>query len=270
MKLSFAISLQETNFNYIVNNENWQKKIKLLADLGYNGVELGIRDPERLDTEALRGVLDNNELELSAIGTGQAYIDEGLSLSSLNSNIRMDAIKRIERHIDLANLFNTQVIIGLIRGTKDMQKSLDRQSSNNLLDSMKHICDYAVLKNIILTVEPLNRYETSFVNNVEEAIDFINKIKCDNLKILLDTFHMNIEEKDLVEPIQKGIRYLSHFHLADNNRRCPGDGHLDFNHIIAHLKQLGYKGYLSGEMLPVPSAEHCIKKFFKVINPYIG
>ena len=122
MKLSFAISLQETNFNYIVNNENWQKKLKLLADLGYHGVELGIRNPEKLNIKALKSVLNRHKLELSAIGTGQAYIDEELSLSSLKDNVRIEAVKRIKKHIDLASLFKTQVIIGLVRGKRKIDK----------------------------------------------------------------------------------------------------------------------------------------------------
>lgn len=270
MKLSFAISVQKTDFNYISSNERWQEKLKLLADLGYHGVELGIRNPEGLNPDVLKGELDRHKLELSAIGTGQAYIDDGLSLSSLNSDIRRCAIERIKRHIDLASLFNTQVIIGLVRGKKKEQEVTIDPYAKNLFNSTLKICDYAVSKNVILTIEPLNRYETNFLNNVDEAISFIKKTKCKNLKLLLDSFHMNIEEENLVKPIQKGIKYLSHFHLADNNRRCPGDGFLDFHQIITHLKRWGYKGYLSGEMLPVPTAEHCIRKFFKVINPYIG
>ena len=269
MKLSFAISLQETNFNYIVNNDRWQEKLKLLSDLGYHGVELGIRNPEKLNIKALKSVLNRHKLELSAIGTGQAYIDEGLSLSSLKDKVRTEAIKRIKKQIDLANLFKTQVIIGLIRGKIEGKKGSNDQYDKNLLNSTLKICDYALSKNVILAIEPLNRYETDFLNNVEETISFIKKTECKNLKILLDTFHMNIEEKNLVNPIQKAFKYLSHIHLADNNRKCPGEGYIDFNQIITNLKRLGYKGYLSGEMLPKPSAEYCIKKFIKVIKPYI-
>lgn len=270
MKLSFAISLQKTGFNYIVSSNNWKKKLKLLADLGYQGVELGIRDPEKLNINVLRRALDGYKLQLSAIGTGQAYVDDGLSLSSLKDNIRIKAIERIERNIDLAGLFDSKVIIGLVRGGKEQQEASPALYNKNLLESTKRICDYAVSKNVVLALEPLNRYETGFLNNVEQTLAFIRKIKCRNLTLLLDTFHMNIEENNLLEPIQKGIKYLSHLHLADNNRKCPGKGCIDFGKIITHLKRLGYKGYLSGEMLPVPTAEYCIKNFFKVIKPYVG
>lgn len=269
MKLSFAISLQQTNFNYIVNSDGWRGKLKLLADLGYQGVELGIRDPKKVDISLLARVLDKYKLELSAIGTGQAFIDDGLALSSLKDNIRIEAIKRIKSHIDLASLFNSQIIIGLIRGKTEQSEKSFGLSYKNLLHSMKYVCEYAISKKVILTIEPLNRYETSFLNNVEQALTFIKKFKCENLKLLLDTFHMNIEEDNLVEPIQRAIKYLSYFHLADNNRKCPGQGSINFKKIITQLDRLGYRGYLSGEILPLPNAQDCIKTFFKVIMPYI-
>jgi sugar phosphate isomerase/epimerase len=270
MKLSFAVSLQKTNFSYIVDNYEWQKKIRLLSDLGYQGVEFSIKDPKVLNVNALKRILHRYKLELSAIGTGAVFIDEGLSLSSLEEDIRVKAIKRIKGHIDLASLFGTQVIIGLVRGKNEKQKTFVYQSKKKLLDSTKNICDYAVSKKVILLVEPLNRYETSFLHNVEQTLAFIKEFKCKNLRLLLDIFHMNIEENNLIEPIQKGIKYLSHFHFADNNRRCPGDGYINFAQIVAYLKKMGYRGYLSGEMLPIPNAERCIRKFFRTIKPYIG
>jgi sugar phosphate isomerase/epimerase len=270
MKLSFAISIQETDFGYITKNMKWQVSMKLLADLGYDGVELGIRNPETVDKVLLEKVLNKYRLQLSAIGTGQAYIDDGLSLSTLNTNLREKAIKKIKNHIDLANVFGTQVIIGLIRGRKDHQANLSQRYKNRLLNSIRRICDYAASKDVTITIEPLNRYETNFLNNINETLIFVRQIKYKKLKVLLDTFHMNIEERNLIDPIRKAREYLSHVHLADNNRRCPGEGSINFKQILEYLKEIGYKGYVSGEMLPLPSAEYCIKNFFRTIKPYIG
>jgi sugar phosphate isomerase/epimerase len=268
MKLSFALSLQRTSFDYIINNDGWRKKLRLLKQTGYQGVELGIRNPQILNPYALEKVLNRYKLQLSAIGTGQAYIDDGLSLSSLKSDIRNQAINRIKKHIDLAAIFGAQVIIGLVRGRLE-QKDTKARQIKHLIEGSRRICDYACPKSVIVTVEPLNRYETSFLNNTKETLSFIKKIKSNNLKILLDTFHMNIEEDNLKEPLQKGIRYLSHIHLADNNRKCPGEGAINFNYVMNQLKQLGYQGYLSGEMLTQPTAEHCIRKFYRMFKPYI-
>jgi len=265
MKLSFAISLQQTSFNYIAKNTSWQKKIKLLAELGYQAVELGIRDPKKVDIKALARSLERNKLKLSAVGTGQAYLDDKLSLSSLVKSTREKAMRRVKQHIDLCSEFDAQVIIGLIRG-----QGSGKQYDKNLLQSVKHICDYAVSKDVIVTIEPLNRYETTFLNTLEDTLDFIKKVKCKNLKVLLDTFHMNIEEDNLLDPIDEAGEWLSHIHLADNNRRCPGEGFINFKQFVGHLKRSGYTGYLSGEMLPVPSAENCIRRFYNLFQPYIG
>lgn len=259
MKLSFVVSLQKTKFESISAGP-WEEKIRLLSKLGYEGVELAIRDPKQIKIKRIEIALNKNNLELCAIGSGQAYVDDGLALSSLRDDIRSMAIDRLKEYIDLARIFNTRVIIGLIRGKKEIE-GYDSKFNDNLYDSFRYICDYASSKNVIIAVEPINRYETDFFNTVDETIRFIKKFKCKNLRILLDTFHMNIEEKNFITPIQKAKNYLSHFHIADSNRRYPGEGHIDFSMIIEELKKIGYGGYLSGEILPIPDFNTCAKKY---------
>lgn len=268
MKLSFVVSLQDTKFKSIAKGK-WEEKIALLADLGYDGVEFGIRDPKKVNIDDIEKTLTRYDLELSAIGSGQAYVDDGLSLSSINAEVRNKAIDRLRDHIELARIFNTQVIIGLIRGEKEGPNNNSSTFENNLYDSFKRVCHYASAKKVILTLEPLNRYETDLLNTVDETLIFIKKSKCRNLKILLDTFHMNIEEKDFIASIKKAKDYLSHVHLADSNRRYPGEGHINFEAMLRTLKQIGYVGYLSGEMLPLPSFEICANQYIQRIKPYL-
>lgn len=265
MKLSFVVP-SETSIDG-APKRSMEKRISLLSDLGYDGVELAVRKPQEVDAALLRKMLSRASLEVNAIGTGLAYLADGLSLSSPAKSIRQQAVSVIKKHIDLAEELDSCVIIGLVRGKLEKGEDESR-CRNNLRDSMRSLCDYASSKAITLLLEPINRYETSFLNTAEETLTFIGGMKCGILKIMLDMFHMNIEEKDMLGAITKTGAYLGHIHLADSNRRCPGEGHIAFKPIIAHLGRFGYDGYLSGELMP-PTDDRCVKRFFKIISPYI-
>ncbi|MDD5757286.1 MAG: sugar phosphate isomerase/epimerase, partial [bacterium] len=196
MRLSFAISLSPTKFSAI-SSDNWKKSLTLMKKLGFAGVELGIRDPLAVDSTDLQLTLRKNDLQLVAIGTGQAYVDEGLSLSDPNPGIRKKAVSRMKKQVDLAAQFKCYVIIGLIRGTLAGAAAERKRRINSLAGKMQELSAYAKRKKVKLLIEPLNRYETNIMNTAAETVAFIKRHKLDNCYLLLDTFHMNIEEKDL-------------------------------------------------------------------------
>ena len=242
----------------------------ILADLGYEGVEFGIRNPDKIDSRQIEQVLGRNSLRLSAIGTGQMFVDDGLSISSLSKDIRHRAISRIRKHIVLARLFESQVIIGLARGKKSaIRKNNDSRYMKYLKDGFREICDCAEKNKVAVTIEPINRYETSFLNCAEEVKSFERILNSPSLKIMLDTFHANIEEKNFLQAVKISGRFLSHVHLSDNNRLCPGRGHLDFKLIIGLLRKSGYVGYLSAEILPFPDFKACAKEYITNIRRYL-
>ena len=96
-------------------------------------------------------------------------------------------------------------------------------------------------------VEPINRYETDFVNRCEEGLELLDEVGGDGVKLLLDTFHMNIEERDLPDAIALAGDRLGYVHMVDSNRHAPGLGHVDFDGVLAALAQIDYRG------LPYPS-----------------
>jgi len=261
VKLSYAVSFQKTGFKFIAQGD-WVSKAKILASLGYDGIELSIRNPEEKNiARDIEKALHRYNLKLSAIGTGQMLIDDGLSLSSLKQDIRNRAIGRIKKHIDLAKRFDTQVIVGLARGGRINLSQPLAQYRKNLKDSFKKLLSYIDKQKVIITVEAVNRYETSFLSRIDEVLDFIAEFNCQFIRILADTFHMNIEESNLRDSIIKAKKYLSYVHLADSNRLCPGMGHIDFKEVIATLRKIGYKDYLSAEILHSTDFKTSAKKF---------
>ena len=104
-------------------------------------------------------------------------------------------------------------------------------------------------------MEPINRYETDLVNTVSAGMDLVEKVKMENVGLLLDTFHMNIEEPVIPAGFKAGRSRLFHVHIADSNRWHPGAGHTDFRAVVSVLDEIGYRGFLSAEILPLPDPD---------------
>jgi sugar phosphate isomerase/epimerase len=257
MKLSIVLSTQPASFSALAYKGELEKNITKIKSLGYDGVELAVRDPALLDLSSLKSILEKNNLPLPAIGTGQAFGEEGLSLTNSDSEIRKKAVDRIKSHIVLSENFKSFVIIGLIRGKTNSNVNKD-QAESLFVESLR-ICA-SENKKVKLAIEPINRYETDLINTVASGLNFLEKIGQDNVGLLLDTFHMNIEEPSITESIIAAKDHLFHFHIADSNRWHPGAGHIDFRKILDVLDRIDYKGFISAEILPLPDPDTAAEK----------
>jgi len=258
MKKSIVISISPTKFSALAFKEDFEKSIKKVSELGFDGAELAVRNPKDLKVENVIKIIKENDLEVPAIGTGQAYGEEGLSFSDPDEVIRKMAVERINDQIVFASNFNAQVIIGLIRG--NVEESVGRAEVEEwTIDCLRKCTEFAKEYNIRLTLEPVNRYESNFINTLNEGIEFIKRVGASNLGILADTFHMNIEEVSIYDSIIQAKDYITHVHFADSNRWAPGCGHLDFAKIIQTLKSIDYQGYISAEILPFPDPDSCAR-----------
>ncbi len=258
MKKSIVVSTPEAKFSALAYKEDFPDSIRKVAELGFDGVELAIRDPKKVGVDKIKELVRQYNLEVPAIGTGQVWGEERLSFSDPRSSVRKKAIARIKDHIAFAARFSAQVIIGLIRGR--IEDHVSREDAEKwTLDCVRECAGVAQGLKVGLTLEPLNRYETNFINTVAEGIEFIKKVDLPDMGMLIDTFHMNIEEVSMHESIIKAKDYITHVHLADSNRWAPGSGHLDFAQVIKTLEKVNYKGYLSAEILPLPDPDEAAR-----------
>ena len=265
MKKSMVVSTSSTKFSALAFKEDFEKSVKKVADLGFDGVELAVRDPKNLEVEKIINLVKECNLEVPAIGTGQAWGEEGLSFSDPNEIVRKMAIERISNQIIFASHFNAQVIIGLIRGK--IEESVDREKAEKwTIDCLRRCAERAKEYNIRLTLEPVNRYESNFINTISEGIEFIKRVGMNNLGLLIDTFHMNIEEVSIEESIIQAKDYITHVHFADSNRWAPGCGHIDFRKVIETLKKIDYQGYISAEILPLPDSDTAARITAETLN----
>jgi len=228
---------------------DFESNLMLASKLGYNGVELLVKDPDKLDTDGLRETTQRFNLSIPAIGTGLTYTIYGLSLSSPNRNIREKAVKRIEGYLKVGRELDSAIIIGSVKGkVKNHHAGI-----KNLKDSLRRCTESAEDIGTYILIEPLNRYESNFINTIGEAIDLMDEIGSERIGVMADTFHMNIEEKTIYDSIIKAGSYLKHIHFADSNRLAPGQGHIDFRQIMDALREVNYDYFISAEILPLPS-----------------
>jgi sugar phosphate isomerase/epimerase len=254
MKLSIVLSTQPAQFQAATFKGNLEANLKHIAALGYDGVELAIRDPGLVDLERLAQQVAGLGLSVPAIGTGQAWGEEGLSFTDPDPAVRRLAIERIKAHLPGAARFGALVIIGLVRGIVRPGVDVD-QAMQWLVDALSECSQAAHAQGVRLALEPINRYETTLITNVAQGLDLIHKVGAENFGLLMDTFHMNIEEANIEASIRMCGERIFHFHVADSNRWYPGAGHLDFTALLNTLFSTGYSGWVSGEFMPLPDAE---------------
>lgn len=251
MKLSVVLSTQQTQFQAASFSGSLAQNIADIAAMGYDGVELAIRDPMLVDVDALEALTREHGLRVPAIGTGQAWNEEKLSFTDPDESVRRAAVERIKSHIPLAARFNAVIIIGLVRGI--IKPGITHEQGMAWVCEALQECSTAAKPfGVRLALEPINRYETTLVNSVAQGMALIDQVGADNFGLLLDTFHMNIEEPDILQSISTCGDRIFHFHVADSNRWYPGAGHLDFSGILSRLQSTGYDGFVSGEFMPLP------------------
>ncbi len=255
MKIGIAVAPREALPSaFVVFRDDLEINLKKAGALGYDGVELALLRPDQVETERVEALLKELGLEIPMISSGQVFAEGGLCFTSPEQDIRDRAVSRIKRLIDAAARFRSMVNIGRVRGPLEPGKP-SRLAEDRFLGAMKDVADYAATHGVVIAVEPVNRYELDFVNRLEEAAELIDRLGRPNVKVMPDVFHMNIEEASIEGSLVAFRDYIAYVHFADSNRFAPGMGHLNFPNIITVLREIGYAGYVTAEILPHPDPD---------------
>jgi sugar phosphate isomerase/epimerase len=228
-------------------------------ELGFDAVEIFAPSVPVVDANALRRLVSETGLQVSAFGTGAGWLLHRLTLCSPETGKRAAAREFIRAIIDLAGPFGAPAIIGSMQGRTgegvDHPTAL-RYVSEALEDLGEHARQYGVP----LIYEPLNRYETNLTNTLADGVSLIESEGIANVVLLADLFHMNIEEVDIAAALRDGGRHVGHLHFVDSNRRPAGCGHIDYAPIAAALLAIGYERYASAEALPYPDSDEAARR----------
>lgn len=213
-----------------------------IADLGFDLVEIGLDDPEQIDPEKLSQKLDHQNLDITFCGSFGPRRD----ISHEDKEIRENGIKYIKTALDLCNEVDASVFAGpaysAVGKSRHLPQHAREAERDRAIKNLGRCANYAEEVGIDLAIEPLNRFETDMVNTVQEAKEIINEVKSSNLKLHLDTFHMNIEENNFARAIENAGSLIAHFHASENNRGAPGSGHIPWDQISTSLIATGYNG----------------------------
>jgi sugar phosphate isomerase/epimerase len=268
MKLAYTISASPTRFAAVAQGRDLTASIRHLAEVGFAGVELAIRDPAQVALDGIVEATARAGVIVPAIGTGQAYLEEGLSLAAADPEVRDGAAARLEAHLDGAERLGALLIVGLIHGP--IPPEADRARATEwLLAGLGRVARAARPHGVRIVIEPVNRYESNWLHTVGEVMDLLARLGEDNVGVLPDTFHMNIEEADLREALRRARPRLWHVHVADSNRRAPGSGHLDFAGVVAELAGAGYEAAVSAEIIQEPTFEVAAAQTFRTMAPLL-
>jgi sugar phosphate isomerase/epimerase len=269
MKLAITMANQATPQAPLVLRGQYSESIRLAAQIGYDAVELHVADPSQVDAAGLEKACAASGIPVSSIGTGLAFVREGLTLTSRDEAVRRRAIARLKAFVDLGSQLQSLVIIGLIKGQAG--DCANRATYDRLLtEALAECISTASQHGVTLVLEALNHYECDCLNTIDECLRFIETFHSKHLKLHIDTYHMNIEEDRIGRNIQAAGAHIGHVHLADSNRWSPGSGHYDFAETIRALKAVRYAGVLSVECLALPTPQQAARSAYQFMRNLIA
>jgi sugar phosphate isomerase/epimerase len=223
----------------------------LAKQAGFDGVELFLPGPHHVSVGDIKSLARAQGLGIAAVGTGAGMVKHGLSVTDSSLHKRVAAIDFIEGMIALGGQLGAPAILGSMQGKWGGDVSKE-QALEWLADALRIAGKAAAKFKVPFIYEPLNRYETNLINRLTDGAEFIESNSLDNIVLLADLFHMNIEEVDLAASLRAAGKHIGHVHYADSNRRAMGLGHTDPKPIVSALKEIGYTRYLSAEIFPLP------------------
>jgi len=249
MRLSIVIAGENAPASAFVVWRGYEASIKKAAALGYDGVELALGGADDVVPDEIGQWAGAAGLSVSCISTGLTFAQRGLYLTHPDPIRRALAVETFRGLIALAERFGGLVNLGRARGF--VGEGQTRAEAEALfLGCMEALLPEAEQRNVGLIVEPINRYESNFLNSLDDAAATLRKLESPNVGIMADVFHMNIEDDDIARSLERNRAYVRYVHIADSNRKAPGMGHTDFRKILAALRNIGYAGWLSLEILP--------------------
>jgi len=223
------------------------------ADIGFDAVEMFPESAAAFPRAELARLLPEHGLTLAAVGTGAGWVKHKLHLCHRDAAVRVAAREFIAELIDVAATFGAPAIIGSMQGRSEGDVSRE-EAIGYLADALHELGSRAAEHGQVLLYEPLNRYETNLFNRQGDAAAWLDSHGLDHVHLLCDLFHMNIEETDIAAALAATGRRVGHVHWADSNRRAMGLGHANSRPIVAALRTIGYEGFLSAEVFPLPTA----------------
>jgi D-psicose/D-tagatose/L-ribulose 3-epimerase len=212
--------------------------------MGYELIEVCVEDPALLTAQALNAHAARTGLAVGICGAFGSDRD----VSAEEAGPRQAGIDYLRTCIDLAAVVGSPHVAGPMyapTGQTRMLDAADRAAQlRRAAASLRETAEYAAERGIRLAIEPLNRFETDLINTTEQALELLDLIGADNVGLLIDTFHMNIEEKSLGDAVRLAGSKVFHVQVSENDRGTPGSGHVPWAEFFTALQDINYNGQI--------------------------
>jgi 5-keto-L-gluconate epimerase len=267
MQLAYMMATPELKAMPMAWVGDYERIIPRLAEIGYDGVELQVRDPADFDGEALQRCAQQAGLRIAAVSTGAVGSEDNLYLMSPDAEIRRRAVERYKSVLELAGSYGVDASIGRFRG--QVKWAPDRETAigwfRAALDDLVPVAERLGVR---IVLEPQMRFIGDFLNTIDETLQFIESYGSPTLMYEGDLFHQALEERSMLASIVAGQRSgrMSFFQLCDSNRLAPGWGHHNWVDIVEVLRASGYDGWLSMEFNQQPDSDTCAQQAFSVLG----
>lgn len=270
MKIGFSVASPEVNTPLLPAQQgDLDANLDVLSRLGYDGVELSIRQPAELDIPAIERSVSIRNLEIAAIHTAAIGFQDKLWLCHPDEAVRTEALSRLIAAIDVAGHFGVDVLVGSFRG-KLGDANMREHSVGWMYDAFRHSADHASKIGSRVLFEPQARFSVDFGFTAQDGAAFVAELDSPGMGVMLDTYHMNIEDASFARSIFECKEYLHYLQISDSNRMYPGGGHIDYGEIINVLQSINFNGYLSMQIVREPSYEKAAELGLMHLRSLIG
>jgi D-psicose/D-tagatose/L-ribulose 3-epimerase len=227
-----------------------------IAEMGYDIVEVAVEDKNIIDWNKLKKTAEKLGLKITISGAFGPNRD----ISSVNPSVRREGFDYIVDCIQIAADMGSPIFTGPVYSAVGKTRMVSSEQKNQerawCVENLQKVGEIAKKNGVIIGVEPLNRFETDMINTADQALSLVNEVSSPTIKISLDTFHNNIEEKNIASSIIKiGKDLLCHIQGNESDRGTPGTGNVDWIGIKNALETIGYEGAIVLETFGAPSEE---------------
>ncbi|VTS00678.1 sugar phosphate isomerase/epimerase family protein [Tuwongella immobilis] len=227
-----------------------------LKSLGYDGVELPLFEGDAAHYRTVRAELDRQGLEATAV----TVLSEDANPISPNPAVRQAAVDRMKWAIEMSQICGVKYLCGPFHSPLAVFSGTGPTETEKqyAADTLRKVSEFAATADVTLTIEYLNRFECYFLTTAADARKLVKAVDHPNFRTMYDSFHANIEEKDVAEAIRHLSDVMAHVHISENDRGTPGTGHVEWVKTFRTLKDVGYDGWLVieafGRALPALAA----------------
>jgi D-psicose/D-tagatose/L-ribulose 3-epimerase len=235
--------------NTFIWADHWSSDlIPLLGRLkgaGFDGIEIPLMNPDQIKADEVRRALEQNHLECTVC----SVLPQGLNTISSDAEVRRKTREHLQSCIKTVAETGASIMAGPLYSPVGFLPGHRRTNDEwrYAVECFQELGPVLQENGVTVAIEPLNRYETYFLNTAEDAVRLGKEVNHPQVGILFDTYHANIEEKSIPEAIGQAAPYLRHFHSCENDRGIPGTGNIDWTAVFGALKAANYNGWLTIE-----------------------